>query len=157
MCFFQAEDGIRDSPVTGVQTCALPISIADTLDSLTSTATTITGLTNDRLYGFYVTSVDNSDYESSASSLARLTPTYLGPVWYVDVNDGGVSAEGSPGDPFRDLQDAIDVSSAGDTVLVLPGTYAGNRSDNRELEFVSGDGSAKNIVQIGRASCRERG
>ena len=25
--FFQAEDGIRDSPVTGVQTCALPISV----------------------------------------------------------------------------------------------------------------------------------
>ena len=25
--FFQAEDGIRDSPVTGVQTCALPIYI----------------------------------------------------------------------------------------------------------------------------------
>src|SRR5260370_25757626 len=27
--FFQAEDGIRDSSVTGVQTCALPISVAD--------------------------------------------------------------------------------------------------------------------------------
>src|SRR2546425_6612150 len=26
--FFQAEDGIRDKLVTGVQTCALPISIA---------------------------------------------------------------------------------------------------------------------------------
>src|SRR5260370_23580262 len=26
--FFQAEDGIRDSSVTGVQTCALPISHA---------------------------------------------------------------------------------------------------------------------------------
>src|SRR6266404_6448526 len=25
--FFQAEDGIRDKPVTGVQTCALPILI----------------------------------------------------------------------------------------------------------------------------------
>ena len=25
--FFQAEDGIRDSPVTGVQTCALPILV----------------------------------------------------------------------------------------------------------------------------------
>src|SRR3712207_7105497 len=25
-CFFQAEDGIRDIGVTGVQTCALPIS-----------------------------------------------------------------------------------------------------------------------------------
>src|SRR5687767_15340572 len=28
--FFQAEDGIRDKLVTGVQTCALPISQADT-------------------------------------------------------------------------------------------------------------------------------
>src|SRR2546430_7122803 len=27
--FFQAEDGIRDLTVTGVQTCALPISDAD--------------------------------------------------------------------------------------------------------------------------------
>src|SRR5699024_11283362 len=26
--FFQAEDGIRDRNVTGVQTCALPISVA---------------------------------------------------------------------------------------------------------------------------------
>src|SRR2546422_4527642 len=26
--FFQAEDGIRDVAVTGVQTCALPISVA---------------------------------------------------------------------------------------------------------------------------------
>mgnify|MGYP006992744350 CR=1 FL=1 len=25
--FFQAEDGIRSSPVTGVQTCALPFSV----------------------------------------------------------------------------------------------------------------------------------
>src|SRR5207249_11004101 len=29
--FFQAEDGIRDRNVTGVQTCALPISMAATL------------------------------------------------------------------------------------------------------------------------------
>src|SRR5690554_7325876 len=27
--FFQAEDGIRDADVTGVQTCALPIFIAE--------------------------------------------------------------------------------------------------------------------------------
>src|SRR3972149_3639169 len=32
-CFFlQAEDGIRDLTVTGVQTCALPIVLADTWD-----------------------------------------------------------------------------------------------------------------------------
>src|SRR5256885_12940379 len=29
--FFQAEDGIRDYKVTGVQTCALPISVATAL------------------------------------------------------------------------------------------------------------------------------
>src|SRR5260370_18051704 len=41
MCFFfQAEDGIRDSSVTGVQTCALPIyqTIGDYLKALASTA-----------------------------------------------------------------------------------------------------------------------
>src|SRR5207237_1712431 len=30
--FFQAEDGIRDSSVTGVQTCALPISLDGKID-----------------------------------------------------------------------------------------------------------------------------
>src|SRR5437763_3402910 len=30
--FFQAEDGIRDTSVTGVQTCALPISEEDVLE-----------------------------------------------------------------------------------------------------------------------------
>src|SRR2546430_3900443 len=34
--FFQAEDGIRDLTVTGVQTCALPISAKD--DTLPPTA-----------------------------------------------------------------------------------------------------------------------
>src|SRR5699024_12084485 len=32
--FFQAEDGIRDRNVTGVQTCALPISAAETEESV---------------------------------------------------------------------------------------------------------------------------
>src|SRR5690606_40220286 len=32
--FFQAEDGIRDFHVTGVQTCALPISICEPSGSL---------------------------------------------------------------------------------------------------------------------------
>src|SRR2546422_5278243 len=38
--FFQAEDGIRDVAVTGVQTCALPISEASTADN-SSTASTV--------------------------------------------------------------------------------------------------------------------
>src|SRR5437763_17131533 len=31
--FFQAEDGIRDTSVTGVQTCALPISVFDKVEN----------------------------------------------------------------------------------------------------------------------------
>src|SRR5467141_4682496 len=34
--FFQAEDGIRDSSVTGVQTCALPIFMSQALRKLTA-------------------------------------------------------------------------------------------------------------------------
>src|SRR5207237_5780010 len=34
--FFQAEDGIRDSSVTGVQTCALPIFLVRAVRSLAS-------------------------------------------------------------------------------------------------------------------------
>src|SRR5207248_4091897 len=37
--FFQAEDGIRDRTVTGVQTCALPISVVDYLAKNFSTTT----------------------------------------------------------------------------------------------------------------------
>src|SRR2546430_13227280 len=41
--FFQAEDGIRDLTVTGVQTCALPISIASChTDSLIARAADVT-------------------------------------------------------------------------------------------------------------------
>src|SRR5207245_8709695 len=35
--FFQAEDGIRDATVTGVQTCALPISCTTAVASTPST------------------------------------------------------------------------------------------------------------------------
>src|SRR5438552_17256153 len=38
--FFQAEDGIRDDLVTGVQTCALPISTGSTPPSQRRTSTT---------------------------------------------------------------------------------------------------------------------
>src|SRR2546430_11552854 len=42
--FFQAEDGIRDLTVTGVQTCALPISmIANGIDKTRATRTMSTG------------------------------------------------------------------------------------------------------------------
>src|SRR5439155_13376311 len=44
--FFQAEDGIRDGHVTGVQTCALPICFTDNSSTISGTITngvTVTG------------------------------------------------------------------------------------------------------------------
>src|SRR5437870_13249130 len=46
--FFQAEDGIRDGHVTGVQTCALPISIR-VFSSPTMDPDTMVGLENTRI------------------------------------------------------------------------------------------------------------
>src|SRR2546427_2956974 len=42
--FFQAEDGIRDLTVTGVQTCALPISASFGSSVYQSSASTNTGV-----------------------------------------------------------------------------------------------------------------
>src|SRR5687768_18363401 len=42
--FFQAEDGIRDVAVTGVQTCALPISSTAFFNWISSTVPSITSL-----------------------------------------------------------------------------------------------------------------
>src|SRR6266852_7117372 len=39
--FFQAEDGIRDATVTGVQTCALPISWPGNLEDLAAAVRTL--------------------------------------------------------------------------------------------------------------------
>src|SRR5256884_1323528 len=41
--FFQAEDGIRDVAVTGVQTCALPISIRTAVEAAKGSSIAIAG------------------------------------------------------------------------------------------------------------------
>src|SRR5256886_12232937 len=56
--FFQAEDGIRDLTVTGVQTCALPILLGDAIDHLVDgrrvvQPTLITALLNGDTNGFF--------------------------------------------------------------------------------------------------------
>src|SRR5206468_5837506 len=43
--FFQAEDGIRDLIVTGVQTCALPISVHPTISDVPDAIVECTGST----------------------------------------------------------------------------------------------------------------
>src|SRR5947208_16554757 len=57
--FFQAEDGIRDDLVTGVQTCALPICIPATAGQEQSCATKIVGSLARQAYRRPLTDADN--------------------------------------------------------------------------------------------------
>src|SRR5205085_7498668 len=53
--FFQAEDGIRDLTVTGVQTCALPISLGSPVNlkgSLSVASNVSSNIANGRNLGF---------------------------------------------------------------------------------------------------------
>src|SRR6266536_6564200 len=67
--FFQAEDGIRDPLVTGVQTCALPIS----------SGLTFVGGTDDFRFRAFATATGEKLWEIKLRSSVETTPiTYLG-------------------------------------------------------------------------------
>src|SRR2546427_64329 len=70
--FFQAEDGIRDLTVTGVQTCALPISITGTgfLPRALPTARAARGWPMRRASVAYATTSPNGMRAASASTVA---------------------------------------------------------------------------------------
>ena len=59
----------------------------------------------------------------------RLEPRFLlSNTWWVDVNAGGTQ-DGSFDYPFDSIQEAIDISIAGDEVIARPGTY------NEKVDF----------------------
>src|SRR5690606_39429721 len=85
--FFQAEDGIRDFHVTGVQTCALPICAARSASSTCSIPRLTCGSTTSsqvcspeaasRWYSFTIASVYSSHVlrSSAGSSRSRSSPS----------------------------------------------------------------------------------
>src|SRR2546422_7871087 len=80
--FFQAEDGIRDVAVTGVQTCALPISVTST-GARTSTSVEAVGMTSFsdfavgdiQTYTLDVTTVGNGSVSKNPDQTAYETGT----------------------------------------------------------------------------------
>src|SRR5256885_8671252 len=73
--FFQAEDGIRDYKVTGVQTCALPISSLSTLARTRNSPPSARAMVRDRLLmGRSRKRAVASEMESAAKSSASAAP-----------------------------------------------------------------------------------
>src|SRR5207244_9225064 len=93
--FFQAEDGIRDDLVTGVQTCALPISVA-----------VVQNLAR------YLNDVKGADLWAYAADVDATT------MWDVDLSGGLALVFGAEGKGVRPLvrracDDAVSIPLAG--------------------------------------------
>src|SRR5438309_9280561 len=72
--FFQAEDGIRDGTVTGVQTCALPISTRQITKGVPSTRVLILSSYSDDAYVQQLAEAGGAGYllkQSTSSDVAR--------------------------------------------------------------------------------------
>ncbi len=124
------------------------VSSMDIVGTTSATSYTVDNLTNGNTYYVGVQVLSTGDEYSGIVS-DQAMPEWIGPRWYVNQAYGGPLYEGSPDAPYTQIQDAIDVAPAGDTVYVLPGRY--NSSDDQYLRFVADDGfSAKNLVLMSR-------
>ena len=112
---------------------SIAFTAADTVEGRYNTRTTIDNLVNGTDYWFYVTAVDTAGYESSPTFHIQTSPFFKGPVWIVDNDDGTSSGEGSPEEPMKYIEDAIQESADGDTIMLMPGTY--DHAKNRNLDF----------------------
>src|SRR2546430_5010033 len=75
--FFQAEDGIRDLTVTGVQTCALPISpqdIRETVEKVIQTPAAIMATNAGTLRSRRMGTTSERGPRGGSSSLIRANP-----------------------------------------------------------------------------------
>lgn len=82
---------------------------------------------------------DKTNFEYVKSEFAPFTEaTSKGTTYHVSVN-GNDANDGSEGLPFKTIQKAADVASAGDTVIIHGGTY-------REFVTVKNDGTATSPI-----------
>ena len=79
----------------------------------------------------------------------------LATTWYVNGSTGSDYNSGtSESAPKATIQAAIDVSAAGDTILVAPGTYAPIATENKTITIQSTTGAKATIIDAEGTSRR---
>ena len=144
--FFQAEDGIRDYDVTGVQTCALPI------------------LNKSDLYNFQV---ENSKFDVFIKLLLR---SYGGSFdGHVKINEAEIAKR--YGSSVSEVEKGLNQLNQMDVLEYMPQNkspqiiYTQDRIDTKNLRLAPENyklikelavEKSRAVIEIGRASCRER-
>src|SRR3712207_1530333 len=164
--FFQAEDGIRDIGVTGVQTCALPIFVEliakpnarirystiqnwshNTYNLVTKRAAAYENATVewvDGNLGSKLTMKYPAVYLMGEGARGEiLSVAYAGDGQHQDA--GGMVVHAAPNTSSRITSKSISKGTGRSTYRGLLKVYEGARSEERRVE-----------CEIGRASCRER-
>lgn len=85
----------------------------------------------------YYWRVSDGTYTSSEWSFTTTTGGTTTPIydWYVDGTNTNPTPDGSQGNPFTTIQEAIDSSSAGDSIYVADTTYTENLAINEEVSI----------------------
>ncbi|MDP6771628.1 MAG: fibronectin type III domain-containing protein, partial [Anaerolineales bacterium] len=128
------------------------LSLVDSTSDASTATKTITGLTNNTTYYFYVLSRGTDGSVGSATAQVEAMPTYTGPVWWVSASVSAVG-DGTSTSPFRYITSAIAAAAEDDTVKLVAGTYTGanNRGldTDKNLVFISASGAESTALDAG--------
>src|SRR2546427_25780 len=173
--FFQAEDGIRDLTVTGVQTCALPIlsvlskSGVEALKAFVSSSIDHVRRPYGRLHEelrrqcIFIGTTNQATYLKDQTGNRRFWPVKVGVIdldaLIADRDQlwAEAAAREAAGESLFLPQDLWEMAAIEQEERVSEDPWADILLAyvDRKIVWV-GDGNYKEVEQIGRASCRER-
>jgi|GEM_PF-1003372 len=94
----------------------------------------------------YFYAIKVTDKGGAASEISDILSLKTNNIYYVDTVTRKSMTLGSLNRPFNSIQEAINASMDGDTILVKPGNYASFKISNKAVFVKSTDGASKTFV-----------